>query len=85
MRLIGSETEYTLHQWANDWVTAFELKQPISPQRVKLDSDELVRMRADQDQALKAFEEQGSHHAGTFWKQWDIDRKGYIVPASRMK
>lgn len=83
MRVSGSETEYRLHQWSNDWISADPVDGGksviLSPTRVKLSTEEVVRMRADEDQAKMARSKAKVPHTGTFWLEWKLNDSGYFT------
>lgn len=70
MKKVGSEAEYKLHQWANDWITADGPHGPevISPSQVILTEDEMKLIQ----------EPTGS--VGIFWDLYELDKsRGRLV------
>jgi hypothetical protein len=57
--------EMTLHQWANDWVTAKETARVFDPTRLLFTDDEVSRLR----------ESQSSVNVGHFWTLYQLRKK----------
>lgn len=72
----GHKTEYKLHQWANDWISADGPNGPeiLSPLVVILDADEMEAVKATKDNA----------NVGIFWIMWELDEtKGRFFKRSK--
>ncbi len=67
---------YTVHQWANDWMTVDgHGKQSIivKPTNVQLEGEaEYWPFR----ESYVAFEQRGDRSKGTFWQEWKLELDG---------
>lgn len=63
--------EMTLHQWANDWVTAEETARVFDPTRLLFTDEEVVKLRNSQF----------SQTIGHFWTLYALRKKeiGWVL------
>lgn len=74
----GKVTEYRLHQWANDWISADgpNGSEILSPLVVILDADEVRQFKETTDQT----------HVGIFCLMWDLDEHtGRFTKQSKLR
>jgi hypothetical protein len=62
-------TQYTPHQFANNWISVKEASHVYNPLQVELDDDAEVHWFLDQDDPNKV---------GSFWSEWELDRQSRI-------
>lgn len=82
MKVSGSAETWSLHQWANDWITADGPNgrtAVLSPTRVQLEGEEISEMLTDRDHALAQIEAGEYPHTGFFWKAWSLDPRGFFT------
>jgi hypothetical protein len=73
MRIRGSLQEWEICQWSNDWITADceaarAQNRVLSPLKVTLDVDEVLRM-------LEDFAKPPPRSSGEFWTLWNLDAR----------
>jgi len=85
VRISGSDREYELIQWGNDWISTLPLAENspfdkqgkwvigvVSQRRVLLNAREIEILTVDREHAQEAFAEGHTPITGTFWRQWEL-------------
>lgn len=62
-------TQYTPHQFANNWISVEEASHVYNPLQVELETENEVQWFLNQDDP---------RNVGTFWDEWELDREQRI-------